>query len=89
MVFMQDLQDDYGISLKAQPDHISLGKEKIIRLNVDPSLNTGKAESYTLEINDDVINIVGSDNAGVFYAMQSVLNLISAGSKDSANLPRL
>ncbi|WP_278369749.1 carbohydate-binding domain-containing protein, partial [Pseudoalteromonas lipolytica] len=46
MVFMQDLQDDYGISLKAQPDHINLGKEKLIRLKVDPALNAGKAESY-------------------------------------------
>ena len=72
MVFMQDLQDDYGISLKAQPDHINLGKEKIIRLNVDPALNTGKAESYTLEIDDDVINIVESDNAGVFMRCKCI-----------------
>ena len=32
MVFMQDLQDDYGISLKAQPDHFNVGKDKVIRL---------------------------------------------------------
>ena len=89
MVFMQDLQDDYGISLKAQPDHINVGKDKVIRLKVDPKLNNAKAESYTLEIDDEVITIVGSDNAGVFYAMQSLLNLIPANSQGSASLPQL
>ena len=89
MVFMQDLQDDYGISLKAQPDHINVGKDKVIRLKVDPKLNNAKAESYTLEIDDEVITIVGSDNAGVFYAMQSLLNLIPANSQGSASLQQL
>lgn len=89
MVFMQDLQDDYGLTLKAQPDHIKLGDEKIINLKVSPTLNEGKAESYTLEIDDEQINIVASDNAGIFYAMQSVLNLMPANTNGAVELPQL
>lgn len=89
IVFMQDLQDDYGLTLKAQPDHIKLGDEKVISLKVNPELNKGQAESYTLEIDDEQINIVASDNAGVFYAMQSVLNLMPANTKGTVELPQL
>lgn len=89
MVFMQDLQDDYGLTLKAQPDHIKANKEKLIRLKVNPQLANGKSESYTLEIDDDKIDIVGSDNAGVFYAMQSLLNLLPANSKGAVEVPQL
>ncbi|MBB1399470.1 family 20 glycosylhydrolase [Pseudoalteromonas sp. SG44-8] len=89
MVFMQDLQDDYGLTLKAQPDHIKLAKEKLISLKVNPQLAGGKSESYTLEIDDDRIEIVGSDNAGVFYAMQSLLNLLPANSQGTVDIPQL
>ena len=89
MVFMQDLQDDYGLVLKAEPDHITANKEKLISLKVNPSLADGKAESYTLEIDDDRIDIVGSDNAGVFYAMQSLLNLLPANSQGAVEVPQL
>ncbi|WP_404341360.1 family 20 glycosylhydrolase [Pseudoalteromonas mariniglutinosa] len=89
MVFMQDLQDDYGMSLNAQPDHINVGNNKVITLSVNPQLNAGKSESYSLEIDDDKINIIGSDNAGVFYAMQSLLNLFPAASQGSVEVPQL
>ncbi|WP_394193733.1 family 20 glycosylhydrolase [Pseudoalteromonas atlantica] len=89
MVFMQDLQDDYDLVLKAEPDHITANKEKLISLKVNPSLADGKAESYTLEIDDDRIDIVGSDNAGVFYAMQSLLNLLPANSQGAVEVPQL
>ncbi|KTF15237.1 family 20 glycosylhydrolase [Pseudoalteromonas sp. H105] len=89
MVFMQDLQDDYGLVLKAEPDHIKANKEKLISLKVNPSLADGKAESYTLEVDDDRIDIVGSDNAGVFYAMQSLLNLLPANSQGAVEVPQL
>lgn len=89
MVFMQDLQDDYGLKLKAQPDHIKANNEKLISLKVNPNLAEGKSESYTLEIDDDKIEIVGSDNAGVFYAMQSFLNLIPANSQGAVEMPQL
>lgn len=89
MVFMQDLQDDYGLVLKAEPDHIKANKEKLISLKVNPQLADGKSESYTLEIDDDKIDIVGSDNAGVFYAMQSLLNLLPANSQGAVEVPQL
>ncbi len=37
------------------------------------------AEAYILDIDDDGINIVGGDQAGVFYGAQSVLALVQPG----------
>ncbi|MDX1666085.1 MAG: family 20 glycosylhydrolase [Saprospiraceae bacterium] len=45
-----------------------------ITLNVDPALE--KAESYTLQINENGVDITGKDAAGVFYGIQSMLALI-------------
>ncbi len=56
------------------------GKGMIIpvHLAVDKLNNYQNAEAYTLEINKDKINIRGYDEAGVFYAVQSLLSLISS-----------
>lgn len=47
------------------------------------------AESYLLEIGAERITIVGSDNAGAFYGIQSLLSLLPAGASDSVSLPQL
>lgn len=48
-----------------------------IFLSVDPSaVKEQKAESYRLSINENGISITGSDAAGVFYGIQSLLALI-------------
>ncbi|RRS10075.1 beta-N-acetylhexosaminidase [Pseudoalteromonas sp. J010] len=88
-VFQEDLSE-YGLNLKAEPNHISEGNLPTIRLKVAKSLGRDydykKAGSYTLEIDDDVIEIVGIDNAGVFYGIQSLLALFPAGSKNEVTL---
>lgn len=47
------------------------------------------AEGYQLQILADRIIITGTDNAGVFYGVQSLLNLIPAGNASNYRLPQL
>lgn len=59
-----------------------------IVLMVDPKLDG--AERYQLDINADSILIRGSDNAGAFYGVQSLLSLLPAQlSEGVASLPRV
>jgi hexosaminidase len=86
-VFAEDLAD-YGLKLDAQPDHVAVDKgQKVIELQVSNKLT--EKESYSLSIEADKIRIVGADNAGVFYGIQSLLALFPAGAKDSVTLTRL
>jgi hexosaminidase len=79
----------YGLELESKADHIKATKAPTIYLTVDESLADGVAESYHLEIDDDKIEIVGSDNAGVFYGIQSLLALFPAGSKNTITVPNV
>lgn len=66
------------------------GKQnKLIYLGIDSALSS--PESYRLEIAADKITITGSDSAGLFYGIQSLLSLIPAelNNKRSLNLPIL
>lgn len=87
------LQDQFGSALDSQPDHIAAsGKVIELRVNADESAKTGlpaAPESYTLTVTADKIVINGSDNAGAFYGLQSLLNLIPADKADSYSLPLL
>lgn len=75
-----------GITLTSAADHVA-ATSKVIELKVDGS-NT-KAEAYTLNIAADKITIIGSDNAGAFYGIQSVLSLLPAQTASSHALPQL
>jgi len=75
-----------GITLTSAADHVA-ATGKVIELNVDGS-NT-KAEAYTLNIAADKITIIGSDNAGAFYGIQSVLALLPAPTASAYTLPQL
>ena len=57
------------ISEKFYLELIGTGKEEI-RLSVDKSLR--KAEGYTLDITDDLVEIKGADEDGVFYGVQTL-----------------
>ncbi|MBQ4851896.1 family 20 glycosylhydrolase [Pseudoalteromonas sp. MMG012] len=87
-VLKSDLAD-YGLELESEADHIKASKAPTIYLKVDESLADGAAESYQLEIDDDKIEIIGSDNAGVFYGIQSLLALFPAGSKNTITVPNV
>lgn len=76
----------YGLPLKTSADHIKL-TGKLIELKVDAA--AAKPEGYNLTISADKITIVGGDNAGAFYGIQSVLSLLPAQSASSYALPQL
>lgn len=75
-----------GITLTSAADHVA-ATGKVIELRVDASLAT--AEAYSLAIAADKITIIGSDNAGAFYGIQSVLSLLPAQPASSHSLPQL
>lgn len=75
-----------GITLTSAADHVA-ASGKVIELKVGTA--NPKAEAYTLAIDPDKITIVGSDNAGVFYGIQSVLSLLPAQTASSHSLPQL
>ena len=90
-VFQEDLAD-YNLNLEAAPDHIPIGKAPTIFLKVNDGLKVdGKvvSESYHLEIDDDKVVITGSDNAGVFYGIQSFLALFPVETNNTIPLPNV
>lgn len=52
------------------------GKESIV-LKIDSELK--KAEGYTLTVKENLVEIIGSDEAGVFYGVQSLRQLLFQG----------
>lgn len=52
------------------------GRETV-RLEIDNSIK--KEESYVLTVKEDIVKIVGSDEAGVFYGVQSLKQLLFQG----------
>lgn len=75
-----------GVTLTSAADHVA-ATGKVIELTVDGS--NAKPEAYTLNIAADKITITGSDNAGAFYGIQSVLSLLPAQTASSHALPQL
>lgn len=57
------ISDNFGFEL------LGTGKEKISLL-IDESLT--EAESYTLDVTENLVEIKGADEAGVFYGVQSL-----------------
>lgn len=77
-VFKGDLEKYYGLALAVQADHIDTGKRPVIQIRVDSKIEGGKAESYHLTVDKNRITVIGSDNAGAFYGLQSLLALLPA-----------
>lgn len=90
------LTDVLGVSLYSQAEHIA-ATGKVIELTVRASESsklsktelTHAAESYTLTMSADKIVINGSDNAGAFYGLQSLLSLLPAAKDSQYKLPLL
>ncbi|WP_331344823.1 family 20 glycosylhydrolase [Cellvibrio sp. UBA7661] len=91
--YLADQLKAAGITMASSPAQVSaaggvtVSSAKIIELKVDASI--GKSEAYSLNISGDKITIVGSDNAGAFYGIQSVLSLLPAQTAASHSLPQL
>lgn len=80
-----------GIELAAKADHIAQADKHLIVLKVDENVQQGAAESYTLDIGKKQIVVKGTDNAGAFYGLQSLLSLVpvqsSAKGPQEVSLP--
>ncbi|MDQ2075918.1 family 20 glycosylhydrolase [Marinimicrobium sp. ABcell2] len=89
--YLQDrLREILGSELNSEPDHVSIDGP-VIRLTVDPEADAlpEAPESYTLRFEQNAIVIIGRDNAGAFYGLQSLLNLLPAETEGRYDLPRL
>lgn len=93
------LQEQLGVSLDSQPDHVP-ASGPVIRLQVvsaggEQGLSSkgGKSvlgiEAYRLSLARDSILIEAGDNAGAFYGLQSLLQLFPAARAASVELPLL
>ncbi len=71
------------LSEKYEIDVIGMGKQKII-LKIDNALTHD--EGYTLKVSENLVEIYGKDEAGVFYGVQSFIQLLCCG---EMNLPEL
>lgn len=97
-LYLQAQLKQAGLDLIAQPDNAP-ATDKVIVLSVaTASANNTKnnkvdlpslPESYTLQIDANSINLNGSDNAGTFYAAESLLSLLPAGKANTVTLPQL
>ena len=83
--YFQNELDAAGIALKSAPDTESVSGKAIVLLS-DASI---ESEGYELVIDEKKIVIKGGDNAGVFYGLQSLLNLMTAPRASQYELPRL
>ncbi|MFN6970125.1 MAG: family 20 glycosylhydrolase [Rheinheimera sp.] len=76
-----------GLKLSSRSGVNEKHQQRIV-LMVDPTLQG--AERYQLNINADSILIRGSDNAGAFYGLQSLLSLMPAQlNQATVSLPRV
>ncbi len=84
------VKEELGISLSILKSS-SFPEGKVIQLEIRPgSAAQGKKESlarqgYILELKSDKISICGNDNPGLFYGVQTLLQLLSA--KQNLTLP--
>lgn len=83
--YLKDRFKQAGLVFDSQPDNIP-ANGKVIEVGVS---GKGEAESYSLTIDKNKIVISGSDNAGAFYGMQSLLALLPAGTASQFELPLL
>lgn len=81
----RQLQQATGLSLTLTTQKPARGQP---HLALTISNNTGKAEGYQLVIQDQQISLAGQDNAGAFYAVQSLLALLPV-TGDRTVLPNL
>ena len=83
-IFNDYLQKSYGFHLKTARSN----ERKINHLNIN--FNPDLAEdNYKLTIDSEFVEITGGKNGGVFYALQSLIELLPPGSVRSIEVPCL
>ncbi|RZA05879.1 MAG: beta-N-acetylhexosaminidase [Moraxellaceae bacterium] len=83
--YFQQQLEAAGLKVASESDDNALAAN-VIQLAVRDG---GVAESYELSIDENKILITGSDAAGVFYGIQSLLSLLPAQRAGEFDLPRL
>lgn len=94
-LYLQQQLKAVGLTLDSQPDNVP-ASGNVILLGVNaPTASISKdsatlgEESYSLSVDSDKILLNGADNTGAFYAIQSLLNLMPAGTASQFELPKL
>jgi|GEM_PF-3562325 len=76
-----ELKNYYGLAAATRNDKNNL------QLRIDPQAVPGKAEAYRLKITETGVNITGTDAPGLFYGMQSFLQLIVKNKEHRLEVP--
>jgi hexosaminidase len=85
-VYLQKyLQKQYGISLKVSSDYTTKFAKIYFTLTVPDTLTTN--EEYKLEVTPKYISINAHSNAGMFYAVQSLIQLMPATKIANLSIP--
>lgn len=79
-IFVGLINEMYGLKLKIYDEPTKIN---FIRLKHNPKL---KADAYSLVVTSSNVEIIGGDN-GVFYALQSLLQLVSTDSLGNLRIP--
>ncbi|GGY83667.1 beta-N-acetylhexosaminidase [Cellvibrio zantedeschiae] len=94
-LYLQQQLKAAGLSLDSQPDNVP-ATGNIILLGVDETANVQpkdsvkfSEESYQLSVDTNKITLNGADNTGTFYAIQSLLSLLPAGTANQFEIPKL
>lgn len=85
---IQGLQDFHRLTLSTG----QAGARKSIVLRVSPGAVTGipdetSAQAYRLTVAPDAIEITGNGDAGLFYGVQTLVQLVKRGPRDTLVLP--
>ncbi|RYY01342.1 MAG: beta-N-acetylhexosaminidase [Gammaproteobacteria bacterium] len=90
-LYLQQELKAAGLNLDSQPDTVP-ATGKVLSLTVANSESKADAlaaEAYILSVDSDKIALTGGDNAGAFYAVQSLLGVLPAGSAAQFDIPKL
>ncbi len=89
--WVAELADDYGVALKIEPvSRVPAGRRYIVMgAGGNPLVRAESeraglpaataAESYVLRVTGDAVIVAGADDAGAFYGLQSLRQLVSRG----------
>lgn len=81
------LEHKLGRKLLITLDNQPLPTKHYIKLSINNQHQP--SESYRLNIGADTIQIIGADNAGLFYGIQSLLSVMPSGQQTTFSLPQL
>ncbi|HVZ96663.1 MAG TPA: beta-N-acetylhexosaminidase [Chitinophagaceae bacterium] len=76
----------YGLTFPVKNAASGPGKKNVIILTVNPAAGV-KKDGYHLEVTKDKINITAANGEGLFYGIQTLLQLVTADTDVSGNIP--